>query len=186
MKTVGIDEVGRGCWAGPLVAAAVLLEKPIAGLRDSKKLTRQQRESLAAQIEIEALAVGIQWIWPATIDKIGLTESVRTAMTGALMEIQADYDEVVVDGNLNYLSFLPKTHSLIKADDIIPAVSAASIIAKVARDKYMEKLALELPNYGFDRHVGYGTAAHRAALQAHGVTSYHRKSYKPVQALMVQ
>ena len=135
MITVGIDEVGRGCWAGPLVAGAVALAKPIDGLKDSKKLSKTQREKLAIIIEEEALAFGLGWVDAATIDEVGLTEAHRLAMADALGQIIIDYDEVIIDGHLNYLADLPKTSSLIKADDSVPAVSAASIIAKVARDK---------------------------------------------------
>ena len=183
-KTVGIDEVGRGCWAGPLVACAVLLGEPIIGLRDSKKLSKRRRELVTAEIHSKALAVGLGWVWPATIDEIGLTEAVRLAMAEALTAITHEYDEVIIDGNLNFLSSVPKTKALIKADEVIPAVSAASIVAKVARDQYMEHIALEYPGYGFEHHVGYGTAAHVAALKLHGVTAIHRTSYKPIAALL--
>ncbi|MEO7364216.1 MAG: ribonuclease HII [Candidatus Saccharimonadales bacterium] len=184
MVVVGIDEVGRGCWAGPLVAGAVVLGEPISGLQDSKKLSAKQRERLDLLIHESARAIGLGWIWPATIDEIGLTEAVRQAMQSALKEIDVGYDEVIIDGNLNFLEYLPKTRALIKADDSIPAVSAASIVAKVARDNYMTELALKLPEYGFEKHVGYGTASHLAALQAYGVTPHHRRSYKPVAALL--
>jgi ribonuclease HII len=184
MSVIGIDEVGRGCWAGPLLAAAVVLDKPIPGLRDSKKLSKMQREKLAGIIENEALAIGVGWVWPGAIDKGGITPAVKRAMTEALQMINIGYDEVIVDGNINYLSEYPASRAVIKADDVFPAVSAASIIAKVARDKYMREIAVEYPDYGFEVHVGYGTAVHIAALQQFGVTDIHRKSYKPIRALL--
>jgi ribonuclease HII len=184
MITVGIDEVGRGCWAGPLVAGAVILREPIEGLKDSKKLSKRQREELTVRIRGEALAIGLGWVWPAEIDAIGITESVRTAMARALEQITTPYDRVIIDGNINYLPHDPRTVAIIKADDTVPAVSAASIVAKVARDTYMATTAVKLfPEYGFEKHVGYGTALHIAMLAEHGVTAIHRKSYKPIQNL---
>jgi ribonuclease HII len=184
MLTIGIDEVGRGCWAGPLVAGAVLLSKPITGLKDSKKLSKRQREQLVPDIEAQAIAFGLGWVTPAEVDALGLTDAVRLAMHRALDQITADYDEIIIDGNLNFMADNPKASTLIKADDTVPAVSAASILAKVARDNYMTELAVQHPDYGFENHVGYGTAAHIKALKLHGVTAHHRKSYKPVAALL--
>jgi ribonuclease HII len=181
---VGMDEVGRGCWAGPVVAGAVILKRPIAGLRDSKKLTRLQRERLAVKIRLRALTFGLGWATPAEIDEIGLTAAIKRAMQRALAEINAPYDEIIIDGNYNFLAELPGTKILIKADDLIPAVSAASIIAKVARDEWMRAAAARFPEYQFETHVGYGTAVHRASLKLHGICELHRRSYKPIQALL--
>lgn len=187
MVTVGIDEVGRGCWAGPLVAGAVILAQPIAGLKDSKKLTKLQRERLAEQIEEEALAIGLGWVWPETIDRFGISMSVKMAMAEALKQINIAYDEVIIDGNINYLPEEPRATALIKADEVVPAASAASIVAKVARDRYMAMdAALQYPQYGFEKHVGYGTAMHIRALKEHGVTILHRMSYKPIQRIVVE
>ena len=166
------------------MAGAVVLARPIDGLRDSKKLTKSQREQLAVAIEAEVVAIGLGWVWPAEIDRLGLTEAVRRAMQLALAAINIDYDEIIVDGNINYLAENPKATALIKADDSVPAVSAASIVAKVARDTYMADIARQYPGYGFERHVGYGTAAHVASLQRLGVSDLHRRSYKPIQALL--
>jgi ribonuclease HII len=188
--TVGIDEVGRGCWAGPLVAAAVVLKQPIPGLKDSKKLNKSHREQLAKTIENKALAIGLGWVWPETIDRGGLTQAVRSAMETAIQAITIHYDEVIIDGNINYLnhltgpSYYGKIRAVVKADDSVQAVSAASIIAKVARDKYMVGIDKTYPGYGFAAHVGYGTVAHIDALQVMGITSIHRKSYKPIRALL--
>ncbi len=184
MIIVGLDEVGRGCWAGPLVAGAVVLKQPIAGLADSKVLTKKQRQDLAEQIKAEALSFGLGWVAPAFIDMYGLTLSVQRAMQQALAAIDVPFDKIIIDGNYNYLPNEPGATFLIKADATVPAVSAASILAKVARDDFMVLAAKGFPGYGFERHVGYGTAAHLAALKVHGVTELHRKSYKPVRALL--
>jgi ribonuclease HII len=184
MRTVGIDEVGRGCWAGPVVAGAVILRQPIPGLKDSKKLKKAQREIFAELIRAEAAAVGLGWAGPEEVDSLGLTEAVRLAMQRALNQISADYDEVIIDGNFNFFPTNPKARAVIKADDTVPAVSAASIVAKVARDNYMAKIAAEYPGYGFESHVGYGTALHLERLKLHGISELHRRSFKPVQALV--
>lgn len=198
MVTVGIDEVGRGCWAGPLVAGAVIVgpnpenyvAKPLQ-LRDSKKLTKKQRERLADEIQISALAIGLGWVDAATIDKVGITTAVKLAMQRALQQIHIPYDEIIIDGNVNYLADFEegashKVSTIVKADDSVPAVSAASIVAKVARDKYMCGLTGGYLNYQFAKHVGYGTALHLELLQKFGVSDMHRRSFKPVQALLVQ
>jgi ribonuclease HII len=104
-------------------------------------------------------------------------------MQQALAAISQDYDEIIVDGNINYFADNSKARAVIKADDLFPSVSAASIVAKVARDNYMAEIAATYPGYGFDKHVGYGTAVHLAGLKALGVTDIHRKSYKPIKAL---
>ncbi|HVX57936.1 MAG TPA: ribonuclease HII [Candidatus Saccharimonadales bacterium] len=184
MISVGIDEVGRGCWAGPLVVGAVVLSHSLPGLKDSKQLTKRQRALLAADIHAGAVASSLGWVTPAEIDEWGLTAAVRLAMQRALEQIAVTYDEIIIDGNLNFLADNPKARVLIKADATVPAVSAASIIAKVARDNYMAEIATHYPDYGFDRHVGYGTALHLERLQLHGVSDLHRRSFKPVRALL--
>lgn len=184
MITVGIDEVGRGCWAGPLVAGAVVLDNSIAGLKDSKKLPKKRREALATKVKQEAKALGLGWVDAATIDEIGLTAAVKLAMERALAHIKVTYDEVIIDGHLNFLAEIPNTRAVIKADDSIPAVSAASIIAKVARDTYMAEIAERYPDYGFAHHVGYGTVLHLEKLKLYGVSDLHRQSYKPVRQFL--
>lgn len=184
MTAVGIDEVGRGCWAGPLVAGAVMLARPITGLNDSKLLNKARREELATIIEKEALAIGLGWVDAETIDKVGITLAVKLAMKQALEQIKTSYDEVIIDGHFNFLPENPKTRAVIKADASVPAVSAASIIAKVARDKYMSGIINDYPDYAFERHVGYGTALHLERLKLHGVSDLHRRSFKPVAALL--
>lgn len=191
---IGVDEVGRGCWAGPLVAAAVLLKEPVEGLNDSKRLSKKRREELAEIIKNEALAYGLGWVWPETIDISGISTAVKTAMTEAVKELRSHYlatynqplleVEIIIDGNYNFLDTEPTARTVIKADLTEPAVSAASILAKVVRDHYMYKLAELYPEYGFEKHVGYGTAVHMVALTQYGVSDVHRKSYKPIRKYM--
>jgi ribonuclease HII len=183
MLTVGIDEVGRGCWAGPVAAAAVILGNNIPGLKDSKKLSAPQRECLAAEIKAHALAIGIGWTTPQEVDQLGLTEAVRKAMQRALAEITLSFDEIIIDGSFNFFPSDLRAKAIIKADDSVACVSAASIIAKVARDDYMRAQALLFPKYGFQQHFGYGTKLHLAMLQQFGTCELHRLSYKPVQAI---
>jgi ribonuclease HII len=160
-----------------------MLAQPIRGLKDSKKLSRARRESLSIQILEEALAFGLGWVEPAEIDTMGLTEAVRLAMHRALASIPLPYDVLIIDGGYNFFPENSKATTLIKADDLIPAVSAASIIAKVARDQHMMELAIKYPKYGFEKHVGYGTAHHIAMLRQYGASDMHRLSYKPIKAL---
>ncbi len=181
---MGIDEVGRGCWAGPVVAGAVLLGKPIAGLKDSKLLTKLARERLDAQIRVAATVFGIGWATSQEVDEHGLTEAVRLAMVRAFAAITAPYKRLIVDGNHNFLADVAGSETLIGADNLVPAVSAASIIAKVARDRYMSEMSTKFPGYAFERHVGYGTAAHRQAINKLGLCELHRRSFKPVQAYL--
>lgn len=190
MITVGVDEVGRGCWAGPLVAGAVALpndflcDEPGVVLRDSKKMSVRQREAAAAYIHAHALSVGLGWVSAAEVDACGVTVAVKLAMERAVNALTTAYDELVVDGNINYFADNSKARAVIKADSTEASVSAASIVAKVARDMYMANLGPQYDGYGFDRHVGYGTAAHIAALKELGVSDQHRKSYKPIKALL--
>ncbi len=180
---VGIDEVGRGCLAGPLVAAAVLLRTPVKGLTDSKLLTRKQREILAGRIS-EWAVIGLGWVSAQEVDAIGMTAAVSKAMRTAIGQITMNYDEVIIDGNFNYLPDLPMSRTLVKADLLVPAVSAASIIAKVARDDYMREMALLFPSYYFEKHVGYGTRLHMEMLRQFGICELHRQSFKLIRALL--
>jgi ribonuclease HII len=183
MTVVGIDEVGRGCWAGPVVAGAVILGPPIVGLKDSKLLSKKRREGLAEVIRRQALAVGLGWVTPAEVDALGLTAAVGLAMQRAIEQITIAYDAIIIDGNINFLIENPKASAIIKADMSVQAVSAASIVAKVARDNYMAEIAQQYPQYGFERHVGYGTALHLERLRRHGASAMHRQSFKPVKLL---
>jgi ribonuclease HII len=180
MVIIGIDEVGRGCWAGPLVAGAVIMNTSIYGLTDSKALSRKQRENFNSEILVHAEAIGLGWVKSIEVDDLGLTEAVRLAMTRALNEINIAYDQIIIDGNINYFQDNPKSRAIIKADATVGQVSAASIVAKVARDNFMYQAALNYPGYGFEKHVGYGTKLHQNALLNLGLTELHRKSFKPV------
>lgn len=184
---VGIDEVGRGCWAGPLVAGAVALPVDFVLqhnaswlLADSKILSREQRRQSDAAIRQLASTVGLGWVTAAEVDELGLTLAVGLAMRRALATIDPSYDDLVIDGSYNFLPDNPKARTIIKADASVPAVSAASIVAKVARDQFMAEQAHRFPDYGFETHVGYGTKRHIEALHRHGICELHRKSFRPV------
>lgn len=183
---LGIDEVGRGPWAGPLVVgAAVLGDQLLEGLTDSKKLSAARRRVLAAKIRETARGYGLGWVDAAEIDEIGLSAALRLATIRAVEQISVPYHEIIIDGTVNFLADTGKGQFVTvmkKADLLIPAVSAASIIAKVARDEYMQVQATHYPEYGFDSHVGYGTARHREAIERYGVTPLHRLSFAPLAA----
>ena len=187
MAILGIDEVGRGPWAGPLVVGACVLgDAKIDGLTDSKKLTPKKREALAPIIR-EKAAVGLGWVSAEELDRIGLSKALCKACRAAVKQIHTPFHEIVIDGTVNFLRDTPLSshvQALKKADLLVPEVSAASIVAKVARDEYMYKLAEKYPGYGFEKHVGYGTAAHKAALEKLGPCPEHRKSFKPIAELI--
>lgn len=181
---LGIDEVGRGPWAGPLVVGAVVLgDKPIEGLTDSKKLTKKRRKELAEAIYDHAQAVGLGWVSAQELDDIGMSAALKLATRRAVERINVPYHEIIIDGTINLLSGTkkaPYVTTLAKADLLIPSVSAASIVAKVARDDYMEQQAKKYPAYGFERNSGYGVKMHREAIELHGVTPLHRLSFAPL------
>jgi ribonuclease HII len=181
---LGIDEAGRGPWAGPLVVGAVVLGCEIAGLNDSKKLTKKAREALEIEILARAQATATGWVSAKELDTIGMSEALRLATRRAVEQIHASYHEIIIDGTVNFLVGTTKggyVTTLPKADALIPSVSAASIIAKVARDRYMAALDVTYPGYGFGKHAGYGVASHRAAIDTLGVTPEHRLSFAPLQ-----
>ena len=186
---LGIDEVGRGPWAGPLVVGAVVLPEVhrLEGLADSKKLSAKKRTLLDAKIREEALGFGLGWVHAEELDEIGLSAALRLATIRAVEAVKVPYHEIIIDGTINFLKETSKGRyvtTLPKADALIPAVSAASIIAKVARDNFMADQDTIYPNYGFGSHVGYGTARHHKALISHGVTPLHRTSFAPIKKLL--
>ncbi|MGE5650740.1 MAG: ribonuclease HII [Bacillota bacterium] len=181
----GVDEAGRGPLAGAVFAAAVILDpfKPIAGLRDSKKLTEARREALAEQIKADALAWAIACCTEAEIDEINILQASLLAMRRAVEALKVQPTLALVDGNRCPVMPL-RSEAIVKGDDKVPAISAASILAKTARDASMLALHRQYPDYAFDRHKGYPTALHLERLRLHGVTPVHRKSYAPVRALI--
>jgi ribonuclease HII len=180
----GVDEAGRGPLAGPVCAAAVVLDptRPIVGLADSKKLPAPERERLALEIKQSSLAWAIAWASVEEIDQINILRASLLAMKRAIESLSLVPSEVLVDGIHCPDIVLPVT-AIIKGDATIAAISAASILAKTARDALMVELHAQFPRYGFDRHKGYPTAAHLQALREHGVTAVHRRSFAPVRAL---
>ena len=181
----GVDEAGRGPLAGPVYAAAVILDPAahIAGLADSKVLSAPRREELAAQIRRHALAWAIASASVAEIDAINILQASLLAMRRAIEQLSVAPSEVLVDGNQCPMIGYPVT-AIIRGDSKIPAISAASILAKTARDAEMLRLHHLYPVYGLDRHKGYPTAAHLAALERHGVCEIHRRSYAPIRKLL--
>jgi ribonuclease HII len=185
----GIDEAGRGAWAGPVYAAAVVLplDRPhlpelLDGVRDSKLLSPARREALRPVIEDVAVAVGVGWAAPTEIDELGIAPATRQAMTRALSDLNGQVSALLID----YVR-LPESdlhqRALPKADARCLSVAAASIVAKVTRDRLMAKLDEDLPGYGFAQHKGYGTRQHRQALAQLGPSPIHRMSWRPLQAL---
>ncbi|MBQ9029162.1 ribonuclease HII [Candidatus Saccharibacteria bacterium] len=234
MPILGIDEVGRGPWAGPLVIGAVILKQPETqidfalaaedvlsdttapllpiwdDLADSKKLTKLRREELNQKIEDYAYATGLGWVSADELDELGLPASLRLAARRAVAAClkkaglkdaeryvagnhnisfppNFPVDEIIIDGTVNFLRGTPlesRVSVLKKADSLIKEVSAASIVAKVARDNYMVELSKKYPGYGFENHVGYGTAEHKKALELYGPCPEHRASFRPIAKLI--
>lgn len=179
----GIDEAGRGPLAGPVVAAAVILDpnNPIAGLNDSKKLSEKRRNLLAVEIRAKALAWCVAEASPEEIDQINILQATFLAMQRAVAGLSLRPSRAVVDGNRCPKLEMP-VEAVVQGDGKIAAIAAASILAKTVRDAGMVELHQQYPQYGFDRHMGYPTAAHFAALQAHGPCPAHRRSFAPVAA----
>ncbi len=180
----GIDEAGRGPWAGPVVSAAVILnEKNIPdGLNDSKKLSEKKRLSLYSSIyNFHSVGVGISSI--EEIDSMNVLQATFLSMNRAVEDLNPQPEHILVDGNLDPgLNF--KTRCIIKGDSISISIAAASVIAKVTRDNLMLKLDKEFPNYNWKKNKGYGTAEHRNALELHGPCKYHRKSFSPINKML--
>jgi ribonuclease HII len=177
----GIDEAGRGPLAGPVVAAAVILdpERPIAGLNDSKKLSEKKRDALAEIIRERALAWAVAEATVEEIDRLNILQATMLAMQRAVAALQVRAESALVDGNRCPRLDIP-CEAVVKGDGKIASIAAASILAKTVRDAGMLVLHAQYPQYGFDRHMGYPTAAHFAALEAHGASPVHRRSFGPV------
>ena len=183
----GVDEAGRGPLAGPVVAAAVILDdlKPIKGLADSKQLTALRRERLYDEIRAKALCCSIAQASVEEIDQLNILQATMLAMRRAVLGLRLKPTKVLVDGNrLPALDVLAE--AIVSGDALVPCISAASILAKVTRDRMLRELHLQHPEYGFDRHKGYGTAEHLRALQAHGALPVHRRSFAPVARALAQ
>ena len=178
----GVDEVGRGPLAGPVMTAAVILpsEYNIPGLNDSKKLSKAKRQDLDQLIRQQAVCWALGEATVEEIDQLNILHATMLAMQRAVNALEIQPELVLIDGNR--CPELPmRSRAIIGGDGLEPAISAASILAKVARDHLMERYALEFPHYGFERNSGYPTAQHRQALQEYGVTRIHRRSFAPVQ-----
>jgi ribonuclease HII len=180
-RVCGVDEAGRGPLAGAVYAAAVILDpaRPIAGLRDSKKLSERKRVLLAAEIRQHALAWSVASASVEEIEQLNILHASMLAMQRAVLALQPAADQALIDGNRCPKLPIP-AQAIIKGDDSEPCISAASILAKTERDKEMQRLADKYPMYGFERHAGYPTAAHLAALEEYGPCPVHRASFGPV------
>ncbi|AIF49052.1 ribonuclease HII [Dyella japonica] len=184
----GVDEAGRGPLCGPVAVAAVILDpaRPIEGLNDSKKLTEQKREALYPLIIERALAYSIVMVMSDEIDRINIYQATMTGMCRALAGLSPAAQEAWIDGNALPRDLPCPGRAIIGGDALEPAISAASILAKVTRDRWMVALDREHPGYGFAEHKGYGTPAHLAALQRLGPCPHHRRSFAPVKILVDQ
>jgi len=186
----GVDEVGRGPLAGPVVAAAVILDsaRPVEGLRDSKALTARQRTRLAHEIRTRAQAFAVAYASVAEIDLMNILQASLLAMERAVLKLTVQPSHLLVDGNQvpKFADSMQRfvAEPIIGGDDSVPAISAASILAKVCRDRLLTRLHRQYPQYGLDRNKGYPTREHLAALQAHGVCAIHRTSFAPVRRLV--
>lgn len=181
----GVDEAGRGPLAGPVYAAAVILgsRHGIAGLADSKMLTAARRDQLAVKIKQRAVAWAVASATVEEIDELNILQATLLAMRRAVEALEKAPSEVLVDG-LHCPRVAIPARAIVDGDALVPAISAASILAKTARDALMVALHEQFPEYGFDRHKGYGTAEHLAALRRHGACTIHRQSFAPVRLLL--
>jgi ribonuclease HII len=177
----GVDEAGRGPLAGPVVAAAVILNvaNPITGLADSKKLTALRREKLYDEIQAKALCCSIALATAEEIDRLNILQATLLAMKRAVEGLRLTPVKVLVDGN-RLPTLVMLAEAIVRGDALVPSISAASILAKVHRDRWCAQFHLEYPQYGFAGHKGYGTAEHLAALRLHGACPQHRRSFAPV------
>ncbi|MCF2859442.1 ribonuclease HII [Pseudoalteromonas sp. SMS1] len=183
----GVDEVGRGPLVGDVVTAAVILDpnKPIEGLTDSKKLSEKKRNALAQEIKDKALCYCIARASVEEIDELNILHATMLAMKRAVEGLEVPAEFVFIDGNRLPQINVP-AQAVVKGDSLVPEISAASILAKVTRDNEMIELDAKFPEFGFAGHKGYPTKAHFEALATHGITPYHRKSFKPVQRILAE
>jgi len=182
-RIAGVDEAGRGPWAGPIVAAAVVLSKRVAGLDDSKKLTPEEREALFARLTDGPHEIGIGMVEPDELDRIGLQAANYQAMTLALGALASPADYALIDG-FQLPSLACPQERIVKGDARSLSIAAASIVAKVTRDRIMVALEKTYPGYGFAKHKGYGTAEHQAALEALGPCPAHRRCFGPIAEIL--
>ena len=174
----GVDEVGRGCLAGPVIAASVILKRPIKGLMDSKRLSSKKREDLSQIIKKNSIfAIGAAN--SQEIDQINILQASLLAMQRSLEKLDIQPKKVLVDGNHIFETSI-EIEAIVGGDNLIPSISAASIVAKVFRDRLMMAYSKEFPNYGFDKHKGYPTKLHKEMLKKYGLTRIHRKTFKGV------
>ncbi|MFN7184916.1 MAG: ribonuclease HII [Alphaproteobacteria bacterium] len=181
----GVDEAGRGPWAGPVVAAAVIFSDyvPIEGLNDSKQVAASRRIILYEQIMAQC-SVGVGQVSAEEIDRMNIWRATELAMQRAVAALPVAAAFALIDGNRIPACLPCPSSAIIRGDSISPSIAAASIIAKVTRDQIMTDYARHYPHYGFERHAGYGTAQHQAALAAHGICPIHRRSFAPIRALL--
>ncbi len=185
---LGVDEAGRGPLAGPVVVGAVLIENPkqvVENVRDSKKMTKKQREQAFVEIQEKSTAFGIGIVDAKEIDRVGIKEAVKEAMILAVSEVEKKIkkkvDYIISDGAV-YLLDDHKMMSISRGDLNHYSIAAASVLAKVTRDMIMEEYSKKYPNYGFEKHMGYGTKVHLDAISKHGICDIHRKSYEPIKS----
>jgi len=183
----GIDEAGRGAWAGPLVAAAVILDpkKKIKGIKDSKLLRSPDRSELFEKIIENSTDWGVGVVSQIEVDKLGLTKANHKAMQKAVDKLKTIPHYILVDG-FNYVHENVPSKKIIDGDHIVRSIAAASIIAKVTRDRLMDELDEKFPAYGLKQHKGYGTAHHFAMLNKHGISQIHRKTFKPIKDFLTK
>ncbi|MFL6588212.1 MAG: ribonuclease HII [Luteimonas sp.] len=186
LRIAGVDEAGRGPLAGPVVVAAVILhpKHPIDGLDDSKKLTEKRREALYPQIVERALAWRVEFVDVDEIDRINIFQATMVGMARAVQALAPAAERVLIDGNRLPRGLPCPARAIVGGDAIEQSIMAASILAKVARDRAMVELHTQFPDYGFDRHKGYSAPTHLAALLAHGPCVHHRRSFAPVSRLL--
>ena len=186
MIVAGIDEAGRGPLAGPVVCAAVILPDSyhLPGINDSKKLSAARRETLFDAIQLQALAFSIVFVGRDEIDSCNILQATLLGMARAIEQLAIAPNLALIDGNHLPKELVCNAQAVIKGDSIHPCIMAASILAKVSRDRYMQALHTSYPQYGFEQHKGYPTASHLQALREHGICPEHRRSYAPVQNVL--